>query len=60
VSGGSTVQEDASTRQDRTSTGFVYEYRTRKNLKEADTEILLTDRTPQEKELLRRIQEPEY
>jgi hypothetical protein len=38
------------------STGFLYEYRTRKALKKATTEILRT----QEKESLRRIQEPEY
>jgi hypothetical protein len=48
------------TGQKEYSTGFRYECRTRKDLKKADTEILRTDRIPQEKELLRRIQEPKY
>jgi hypothetical protein len=34
--------------------------RTREDLKKTDTEILRTDRIPQEKGSLRRIQEPEY
>jgi ribosomal protein L20 len=41
--------ESLSMRQDRTSTGLVYEYRTRKDLKKADTELLWTDRIPQAK-----------
>jgi hypothetical protein len=43
--------------QDRTER---VQYRTRKDLKKADNEILWTDRIPQEKGSLRRIQEPEY
>jgi hypothetical protein len=42
--------EDSSTRQDRTM----------EDLKKTDTEILQTDRIPQEKGSLRRIQEPEH
>jgi hypothetical protein len=38
----------------------VFEYRTRKDLTKTDTEILWRETIPQEKGLVRRIQEPEY